>query len=261
MNCHNEYRRDINNNINLFFKGEPLEKRINGRMSFYDSLNSLANKHYILEERNFSGRMKIKNCSALIYGKQIIERLSCESYASDYRCSLDDDFYSVVGNELFGKKHIINDPEVLIIHLKQVSEILRKSKLIVNLDGLIKPVSEKITTQKLFHGMLSAFWNNVVWEDIFPSSPELAKTIHENRSVILEMLNENRLETKTEDFSGDFFELTGISNRDDSFNLSFFEFYVTSWLRNFGIIQMDETRESEVFSIDDYGLAVIKSIY
>ncbi len=255
MDCQKKYREYLNSDRRLFFRGETLRNRGVERLSAFESYNRFAADNYsILKEYNFSGRMKIKNCAALIYGNTILQKLMNESLKTDESCSLSDAFYSEAADLLENNSKIISDREMVIINLKQSAQLLRYASLIVNINGYAKPSFDSIDPNVLFRKMADSFWHGVMWEDIFPSSPELARNIFKNRSAIPELLKENRLQVKTEDFAGDFLDITEISSRDDNFSISFFEFYVINWLRNFGVVEIKGKADSELLSVSEYGI-------
>jgi len=261
MNCHNKYRININSDCSLFLRGETLKSRSSDRLSVYESYCQFAvHNYFILKESDLPGRMKIKNCAALIYAKEILQKLKNQDIQTDSRCSFDEQFYNELAAELSGNKNIPADSDLVIINLKQTSELLRNSALIENINGHAKPSKKDVASATFFNRLIEAFWNGVAWSDIFPSSPELADRIHQKRKILSELLLENSLDFKGEELAGDFFDLSGLSSRDNNFSISFFEFYIVNWLENFGIIEVEKKAQGDVLRIDEYGINIVNSL-
>ncbi len=242
-----------------FFRETPQKKENLSLLSSFDSCSRFIASYSILSEVDFRETVEVKNCAALILSKEILGKLNSLEIAADDRCGLSEDFYSQIAENLQENEKLPQDRELLIINLKQTAELLRNSGLIVSRNGKVKPQREEISRAKLLGKMMNSFWNNTNWGDIFPSSPELAEKIYQFKTVIQDLLAENPFGTKTEILASDFLEITGIAPSDDSFSLSFFEFYIVNWLNNFGIISLTKQDSGDSFQIEDHGMKLLSS--
>jgi len=114
----------------------------------------------------------------------------------------------------------------------------------------------------LYFRLLESFWNETEWNEIFPSSPEAAIKLHEKRNIFADLIQGFYTEVSVEDISNDFFEMTDIAERNDYFMISFLDFYMIAWLKNFGIIDYINRNNTEIIyiSIQDYGREIFRRI-
>ena len=83
--------------------------------------------------------------------------------------------------------------------------IMKKSGIILFKDR-IAIVSETFKEKEtLYFRLFHSFWNETVWSEIFPSSPETADKLHEKRNVFAELIQGFFTEVSIEDISNDFF--------------------------------------------------------
>ena len=59
-----------------------------------------------------------------------------------------------------------------------------------------------------------------------------------------------------------FFDMTDIAERNDYFMISFLDFYLIAWLKNFGIIEYSNSKNSDIIyiSIQDYGKDILRKL-
>ncbi len=250
---------NIKNKEYLFLKNPIVGREGRENISSFDLYNRLASSYAILQDSNFNGRVEVRNCLVLILAKEILRELSSQELPADERCGLPERFYSQVVEKLKGNKKLPQDRDILLINLKQTAEILRNAKLIVDLNGYVKPNGEDISLPKLLHKMIDSFWNDTAWSDLFPSSPEIAEKIYQFKKIIPELLRANLLETETESIARDFLEITNISSKHERFFISFFEFYVINWFSNFGIITLKKEDSGNTLQIDDHGIKLLSA--
>ena len=131
----------------------------------------------------------------------------------------------------------IADIDMLVIYLKQLVNILRAGSMLHVEAGTVvaKPGAE--SPRDLYGLLLTTLWNRVPWEQIFPSDPRAARDLQRNRSVMRDILLGGRHEVAVEHVANEFFCRTGLTGENDLFRISFLDFYLLSWLRNFNIIK------------------------
>lgn len=139
--------------------------------------------------------------------------------------------------------------------------IMRSADLIADRDGQAFITEIFSGKEKLYPVLLRSFWNECDWTVIFPSSPEAAEKIHDNREAFLEMLKATLTEISVEELSADFFSATGICDTNDYFMISFVDFYLFTWLKHFGIIEYDVNGDHDIVlvTVNDYGRKVLNS--
>jgi hypothetical protein len=147
-----------------------------------------------------------------------------------YRSSLDD-----------AKDHEslkeVDDPELMLIYMKQMVHLMRKAELISPEEdssaGRKTPISDTSLFMRLFH----SFWFYTNWEEIFPSDPDAAGRLHETRTFIRDLVLGCEIKTEISAFSNNLFELTGFAEKNDILKISFLDFYLLTWLKHFGVMR------------------------
>ncbi|HPS88299.1 MAG TPA: hypothetical protein PLY36_16245 [Spirochaetota bacterium] len=203
--------------------------------------------------------MKIKDCYTLTLARAIIEKLSSEKIIAGKDNSLPEFFYNQIAETLFTENC---DKELIIIYLKQIANIMKRGGLILFKDKAAVISESFQDRESLYFRLLESFWNETAWSEIFPSSPEAAEKLHEKRNIFAELLQGFYTEVSVEDISNDFFEMTDISERNDYFMISFLDFYLIAWLKNFGIIDYSSRKNNEIIylSVQDYGREILRRI-
>jgi len=227
--------------------------------SALSTFNSIYKFHSSLQSNELFKSMKIKDCYTLTLANAIIDKLSSEKIIAGKGNSLPEKFYDEVSETLLQED---GDKELIVINLKQLANIMKRGGLIVFKDKAAV-VSEGFQNRdSLYFRLLQSFWNETEWSDIFPSSPEAAVKLHENRNIFAELIQGFYTEVSVEDISNDFFEMTDIAERNDYFMISFLDFYLIAWLRNFGIIDYSSRTNTEIIylSIQDYGREILRKL-
>lgn len=125
---------------------------------------------------------------------------------------------------------------ILLIAIKQTMHILRAA-------GVVKMETNKTfavpinTEESSFYYMLfDAFWNRVEWEDIFPQDPEAAAALQSDKIILMDILYNQKGRVDINTLANEFFDLTGFAEKNDIMAVSFLDFYLLFWLKNFNII-------------------------
>ncbi len=261
MTFYNKYRTDkADEDINLFFYREKcLNNESVDKSKTSGVFESIAGFYAALEGNNFFTNMKIRDCLALRLAGVIINELNSGNYKALEGCSPGEDFYLSLADVLFEREDNVSDKELLVIYLKQTVHMLREKGLIFEQSGLVRASDSSISSEKLYKELINSFWNVVDWKGIFPSSPEAAEKVYENKNTFIELLLEYYTEVRADDLAGDFLEIADISEKDDQFLISFMGFYLFSWFANFGIIDyvVSDSGDDYYLSVDDYGRNII----
>lgn len=143
----------------------------------------------------------------------------------------------------------ISDIDILVIYLKQLANILRTGAVLRVEKGRVTVAPTEGSPDDLYRHLLTTLWNRVPWERLFPSDPLAARNIQQNRSVMRDILLRRKRGVPVELVANEFFCLTGVADENDLFHISFLDFYLFSWLRNFDIIRYLPAKGSEPVAI------------
>jgi len=247
-------------NINYTFfktKKQNDDKKFNN--SALDVFNSIYRFHSSLYNNESFSFMEIKDCYALTLANAISNKLLSEEIVTGKENSLPESFYNETAETIISET---GDKELCIINLKQMANIMKRGKIILFKENIASICENFQNRESLYCRLLESFWNETEWTEIFPSSPKNASKLYEKRDVFAELLLGFYTEVSVEDISNDFFEITGIAEKNDFFMISFLDFYLITWLNFFGIINYTDKNDKEIvyISIEDYGREIIKRI-
>ena len=223
------------------------------------TFNSIYKFHSSLQSNELFKSMKIRDCYTLTLANAIIDGLSSEKIIAGKGNSLPETFYDRIAETLLTES---SDKEMIVIYLKQMANIMKRGGIIL-FNNKTAFISEGFREREsLYFRLLEAFWNETEWSDIFPSSPEAAAKLYEKRNIFAELVQGFYSEVSIEDISNDFFEMTDIAERNDYFMISFLDFYLIAWLRNFGLIDYTTRENNEIIylSVQDYGREILRKI-
>ncbi len=250
----------INYGINPFFFRGAVSQGNTARNSDILSRFEIINRFYSSLEGNETGyKMNIKDCYALKLAEAITDRISSGEVSTDKDGFFGEEFYTDLASSLKGGEPQ-SDEELTEIYLKQMMNIMKSCGL-VKIEKRKAVISDKgISRDKFYFKLLKSFWNETDWKEIFPSSPDAAQKLFENREIFTGFLEEFYTKVSVEDLANDFFEMTEIAQGNDFFMISFLDFYLLTWLRHFGIIDYNTSNGSEVVLImlNDFGREIIK---
>lgn len=227
--------------------------------SALDMFNSINRYHSSLSGNSINKTMKIKDCYTLTLAEAIIKKISIGSINAGKDNSLPEFFYQELAENL---PRDDGDSELVVINLKQIANIMKSGGVIL-FSGKTVSVSDHFRErERLYFRLLESFWNETEWSEIFPSSAEAADKLYRNRNVFVELLNGFYTSVSVEDIANDFFDMTEMAERNDYFMISFLDFYLISWLKNFGILDYTGNGVNEVIyvSVNDYGREILHRI-
>lgn len=179
------------------------------------------------------------DCFALRLCKYLLEKIKTYNVVQESSGSFPENFYHCSLNDAknIGTLIEVDDSELMLIHMKQMVHLMRTAELISwEKDSTVKR-DAKISDIPLFMRLFHSFWFYTNWEEIFPSDPDAAAELHENRSFIRDLVLGCEKKTEVSAFSNNFFELTGFAEKNDLFRVSFLDFYLLTWLKHFGIMK------------------------
>lgn len=193
---------------------------------YYESLNKI---NINQNEADFS-------CDAIKLARFIIKCLGSKKRRLTKDGSLPDSFY-VKCADSFKEHGIINqNKNIILITMKQMMHLLRFAGIAKIENGCTFAADYDINDRALYCKILNAFWNGVNWADIFPSAPNAAIELHKDKMILIDILFHYNSRVEITALANDFFELTGFASKNDIHAISFIDFYLLFWLKNFHII-------------------------
>ncbi len=190
------------------------------------------------------------DCFALRLARFLIGLISKNTFTFNKSGYFEDEFYKISINIISAENFYYDyeEEEILIIHLKQLIHLLKKSGILINENGNAVIAAENYSDAALFSELFNTFWNKTKWEDLFPSDPDAARELRRDRNLIKDCILKNSEKFRIDIVVNQFFELTGFAAENDIFFISFIDFYLFSWLKNFGILNyLKKSRNQPVY--------------
>ncbi len=180
----------------------------------------------------------LHDCFACSMVKHLVEALKRKKPKVASDGSLGEEFYHHCVKSLFksGLYPDIDDPELLLIYLKQTMVLLKKTRLVNIKDGKLEVSSGSLPLQDIFRELLTSFWDKTRWEDIFPSNPAASRDLRECRDILVDLIAREKGAFRIDAVANEFFSLTGFSGQNDLYMISFLDFYFFTWMSHFGIL-------------------------
>ena len=226
---------------NLIFAGSAVRKKQAAAEAFesvnayYASINGI---HY--EELSSP---ELFSCLAFRIADFMINFSGGKKYALSKENGLPESFYRkcLEAARASGKMTDVPNDAILTISMKQMMHILRSAGIanIENGKAFMEPCF--MNGQTLYFLILDAFWNTVKWRDIFPSDAEAADFLMRDRSIMTDIMLRRGNKTEINDLTNEFFDMTGFASVNDIRAVSFIDFYMFFWLKNFSIINYYDT--------------------
>ena len=177
---------------------------------------------------------------------------------------LNDEFYEYCREALIdsGIADEIDDTDLIIIYLKQLMIIMRHGNFLQNFKGIARIKRDILSNNTMFLTLFYSFWNNVQWEDIFPSLPNAARELKRNRQVMIDLMVNQAGMFRIDRVTNDFFINDTFSGKRDIYLISFLDFYFFTWLKFFGITRylLDLPDEPVQVELTEYGRIFLKHI-
>jgi len=218
--------------------------------------------HYLGAAKNdASPHKEMDDCFAVRLALFLIESISSRTFALDDDGCFGADFYRhclKTGRDLAGE---INDPELLIIYIKQCLRMMDSCGILSRDGGFARISVPGTSTATIFHRLFNSFWNSTPWEDLFPSDTESARELNAVRGILRDLLLRRHGAVSIGTLANEFFEMTGFTCRNNLFMISFLDFYFFTWLKHFGMIRYSGGKDNEPvrIAITDRGRYSLKT--
>ncbi len=208
---------------------------------FYNCLN--ATKDDTSQHKDMDG------CFAVRLALFLIETISSKPFPLDNDGCFGVDFYRHCMKSARDLAGEINDPDLVIIYMKQCLRIMDSCGILLREGGFARINAPGASTATIFHRLFNSFWNSTPWEDLFPSDTESARELNAVRGVLRDLLLRRHGAVSIDTVANEFFEMTGFSSRNNLFMISFLDFYFFTWLKHFGMIRYSGGKNHEPVSI------------
>ena len=176
-----------------------------------------------------------KNSFAFRMTSVIISAAEAEGCVCDNEGCCVDSFYTSCVARYLSLYNDIKDRTLLVIFAKQIMIMLKQSGAASVSGGRVS--FSPLTAESLYTTVFNAFWNGVSWSRLFPSMPQLAETLQEDRYILIELLSSREGLFSVEDVARDYYSIMPVSCDDMLLYVSFFDFSFFSWMSHFGIIR------------------------
>jgi len=171
--------------------------------------------------------------------------------------SFADSFYNSCVDAYCGGAHLSADEhELLVIHAKQIMIMLRHLGVIVYDNGKVGAAVENICYNALFN----SFWNKSQWSSLFPSLEPVAEAMQDDRFLLAELLLSRGERFLVDEIASEYF-MGASSVKEMLLYVSFFDYSFFTWMRNFGIVSLCESRDGRVYAeLTPWGRSFLSSI-
>jgi hypothetical protein len=182
-----------------------------------------------------AGSQELLSCFAMKLAGFIINFFGDKKYALSKENSLPESFYRKCLTAAKNEEAIAAIDDNLLISMKQMMHMLRAAGIARIKNGKTFMEYSGGVSASLYFQILDAFWNKLNWPNIFPSDPEAAGNLMNDRMIMIDIMAHNgRMDINT--LANEFFDLTGFAAPNDIHAISFIDFYMLFWLKNFDII-------------------------
>jgi len=230
------------------------------------SFETINNYYRILRNKSsLSQRLDYAQCFAVRLADLVLSMVEKGTFALTKGNRFRNNFFSACVKNIKRTSlyQEVNDDELIVIYVKQLIHVLRLCGLIENLDGIAHVNRVYSSEEDLFNKIFNAFWNDSDWADIFPSSPDAARELKRNRTILTDVMLRSDSGTKLEAIANEFFELTAFSTRNNLFMISFLDFYFFTWLKHFGLIMYtDNANNNSIYiKVTGNGRRLFKTLF
>jgi hypothetical protein len=152
-----------------------------------------------------------------------------------------------------------SDGELLEIFLKQLSMILENSGCVYS-DGKVM-----YADLKKFHSapgriLFESFWEYHDWKSIFPSMPDLAHLLQQEKYLFIETLLQYGSEQSIGQIAEEFFISAGVNINSRLMAVSFIDYSILSWLNRFSIVEFCGSGGMPLMKITSDGRSFLESL-
>lgn len=210
-----------------------------------------------------AGQSVAMDCYVIRLSRYLMDLIGEHDFAYDGE-SFQKDFYELCMNAITATDLIdeAGEDELLLINVKQTIHLLKTSGILLPEAGMARIAAGDHSDIRLYSELFDTFWNRTRWEDIFPSDPAAAKELKKNKNFMKDSLLLLKGKVRLDDVINNFFELTGFAQKNDLFFISFIDFYLISWLKNFGLINYEKNSRNRPVCIEltEYGKKILELV-
>ncbi|MCX7678525.1 MAG: hypothetical protein N2316_04840 [Spirochaetes bacterium] len=201
---------------------------------------------------------ELKKCVAVNIARHLIEELRAFFKGKITKKPFGSYFYSHCLSRFrkYDAFSQIEDGELWEIYFKQMGHLIRETSIIEE-DIAINSDHES-SIANLFSELFIAFWGKVPWEEIFPSNPAAARELSKIKSILIDLLVQQKGKFNIRNLANEFFSLTGFSDLNDMYMISFLDFYFFTWLSHFGILAYCRPIPEVCLKITPFGKEFLK---
>lgn len=151
---------------------------------------------------------------------------------------LEDDFYtSCKANMSEDTFREIDDHDLIIIYLKQYAILLRNSVLFPKQDIRDNTIFNTDSKQIIYLSLLHSFWHKVQWDKLFPSMPDTARKLNNNRIFLIKFISECYDTFNIASFASHIIKHLKVGDPSNLILVSFLDFSIFTWMKHFGIFR------------------------
>jgi hypothetical protein len=230
--------------------------------AFLESINRFYGYLNYSEENNTN--LNMNQCFAVRLAFFLIEAVSKNKFMLDSHGCFKKNFYHFILQKASASdlSEEIGDSELLIIYVKQCLRLLKASGILREVKSCADINQAAVSSKTLYSKLFNAFWNDVPWEEIFPSDTESARELKVSKNILKDLILRHHGFISLQSVANEFFDLTGFGDQNDLFMISFIDFYFFTWLRHFGMIRyFNEPDHAPVrIAVTDKGRIFLNSI-
>jgi hypothetical protein len=234
---HGEYSIIHSRNSKSSLKRNDLPVNNSTSMAFLESISRYYGYLNYSEENNTN--LNMNQCFAVRLACFLIEAISNNKFMLDSQGYFRNNFYQDILEKASASELAveIGDTELLIIYIKQCLRMLKASGILRQAKACADINQAAVSSKSIYSKLFNAFWNDVPWEDIFPSDTESARELKVSKNILKDLILRHHGFLTLQSVTNEFFDMTGFCAQNDLLKISFIDFYFFTWLKHFGMIR------------------------
>lgn len=172
----------------------------------------------------------------------VISVLRSNGFKCDAEGFFPDEFYDECVGKIMSTSVCDIDADLQTIYAKQMMMLFKQSGVVTVENSKVRIHEESLSYESLFR----AFWDKVSWCDYFPSMPDTARQMNEERFLLVELLLGQHDVFCVDDMAREYFAGSHILKADMLLYVSFFDFSFFSWIRHFGLVEYVDDSDGRV---------------
>jgi hypothetical protein len=205
--------------------------------AFLESINRYYD--YLDYSEENSANPNMNQCFAVRLAFFLIDAISNKKFMLDSQGCFRKNFYHYILEKASASElaEEIGDTDLMIIYIKQCLRILKASGILRQVKTCADINQATVSNKTIYSKLFNAFWNDVPWEDIFPSDTESARELKISKNILKDLILRHYGRISLQSVTNEFFDMTGFSAQNDLLKISFLDFYFFTWLKHFGMIR------------------------